>query len=103
MSFLLQFGRHGKSGAALKICHILVVDDDSALRRMAVDALSGEGYQIVEADCAERAMELARSHSFDTFLIDIDMAGISGIEICRELRKTETYKFTPIILSTSKG
>jgi adenylate cyclase len=70
---------------------------------MAVDALSGEGYQIIEADSAERAMELARLHSFDTCLIDIDMAGKSGIEICRELRATESYKFTPIILSTSRG
>jgi len=70
---------------------------------MAVDALSREGYQIAEAESAERALELARAYSFDTFLIDIDLAGKNGIEICRELRKSEAYKFTPIILSTSRG
>jgi adenylate cyclase len=70
---------------------------------MAVVALRGDGYQVVEADSAERAMELARTQSFDTFLIDIDMTGKSGTEICRELRATEGYKFTPIILSTSGG
>jgi adenylate cyclase len=70
---------------------------------MAVDALSGDGYKIVEAESADQALELARDHPFDTFLIDIDMPGKNGIEICQELRNTDTYKFTPIILSTSGG
>ncbi len=70
---------------------------------MAVDALSREGYQIAEAESAERALELARAYSFDTFLIDIDLSGKNGIEICRELRNTEAYKFTPILLSTVRG
>jgi CheY-like chemotaxis protein len=79
------------------------VDDESDVRKLVVDVLNGEGYQIVEAESAERAMELARSQTIDTFLVDIDMAGKSGIEICREIRDTEPYKFTPVILFTRNG
>jgi len=82
---------------------ILVVEDDRALRNKIVELLNGEGYLTIEADSAERALEMARSHSVDTFLIDFDMTGKSGIEICRELRGIEPYKFTPVILCAKNG
>jgi len=74
------------------------VDDDASARRQAAEALSGEGYQVIEAESASCAMEVARSNSVDSFLIHIDMQGTSGIDICRQIRETEPYKFTPVLL-----
>ena len=48
-------------------------------------------------------MELARTQTVDSFLIHIDIAGTNGMDICRELRGTEPYKFTPVILYTRNG
>ena len=84
------------AGVTLKNRCILVADDDPAIRKMVVEILNGEGYETVEAESAVRALELARSHPIDTFLIDIDMQGKNGIEISRELRETEAYRTTPL-------
>ncbi len=91
------------TGGTLKNRCILVVDEDANARRLSVEALRSEGYQIIEAGSAVSAMELARSHSVDTFLIHLDMAGRNGIDICREIRNTEPYKFTPVILFSRNG
>jgi len=91
------------TGVTLKTHCILVVDGDLGARRLAIESLSGEGYQIIEAESAGSAMELARSHAVDTFLIHIDMAGKNGIDLCREIRNTEPYRFTPVILYTRNG
>ena len=91
------------TGGNLKNRCILVVDDDAIARRMAVESLCIDGYQILEAESAACAMEMARSHSVDTFLIHMDMAGRNGIDICRDIRNTEPYKFTPVILVSRNG
>ena len=79
------------------------MDDDPAIRKIVVEILNGEGYQTIEAESAGRALELARSHPIDTFLIDIDMPGQNGIEISGELRETEAYRTTPVVLYTRSG
>jgi adenylate cyclase len=81
----------------------VVVDDEADIRKRVVEVLNSEGYQIIEAESAERALDVARANSVDTFLVDIDMAGKSGIEICRQIRDTEPYKFTPVVLYTRNG
>jgi adenylate cyclase len=90
-------------GGSLNNRCILVVDDDANARRPAVDVLSSEGYQVIEAESAGCAMEQARSHSVDAFLIHLDMTGRNGIDICREIRNIEPYKFTPVLLFTRNG
>ena len=91
------------TGGALKTRCILVVDDDSNARRLAVESLKGEGYQILEAESADHAAALARMQAVDTFLIHVDLTGRDGIDLCREIRATEPYRFTPVILYTRNG
>jgi adenylate cyclase len=91
------------TGGSLKNRCILVVDDNAITRKLAFEALSSEGYQVIEAESAGWAMEQARSHSVDAFLLPLDMAGRNGIDICREIRNIEPYKFTPVILFTRNG
>jgi len=91
------------TGDTLKNRCILVVDEDANARSFAVEALHSDGYQILEAGSVGSAMELARSHCVNTFLIHIDMAGRNGIDICRDIRNTEPYKFTPVILFSRNG
>lgn len=66
---------------------VLLVDDDSTLRRVLRLALTGLGFQIVEAGSGEAALALLRAGPYDAVLLDIDMPGIDGIETCKEIRK----------------
>jgi adenylate cyclase len=92
------------TGGRLNNRCILVVDDDATARISVVEALSREGYRVIEAESAGCVIEQACSHPVDAFLIHLDMAGRkSGIDICREIRNIEPYKFTPVILFTRNG
>jgi two-component system cell cycle sensor histidine kinase/response regulator CckA len=76
---------------------ILVVEDDEAVRRYATLALRRFGYAVLEADTAERALEIAREHSemIHLILTDVIMPGLSGPAFVHRLR--ESRGATPAI------
>lgn len=78
--------------------HLLVVDDDSAIRRLLVDFLSTQGFRCdVAANAAEARIHLA-NQAFDLIVLDVMMPGESGIELTENLRLTDQ---TPILLLTA--
>lgn len=66
--------------------NVLVVDDDFGHRTMLRTVLKKWGYNVVEADSGEGAIELARDKPFDLILMDIRMAGMSGIEALKGIK-----------------
>ena len=67
---------------------ILVVEDEAAIREFVVINLQRAGYDVTEADCGEKALQIyAESPDFDVAVLDIMMPGIDGITVCKELRK----------------
>jgi two-component system KDP operon response regulator KdpE len=65
---------------------ILIVDDDYSLRRALHTTLFSAGFDVAEAASGEEALALARVVRYDVVLLDLRMAGKSGLETCRELR-----------------
>ena len=65
---------------------ILVVDDESQIRRVMRTTLTSHGYEVSEAMNGEEALRLVRSSDCDLVLLDVNMPGKSGLETCRELR-----------------
>ena len=65
---------------------ILVVDDESQIRRVMRATLSSNGYEVSEATNGEEALGLVRSSEYDLVLLDVNMPGKSGLETCREIR-----------------
>ncbi len=65
---------------------ILVVDDESAIRRALRPPLLDLGFQVVEASRGEEALQQLRASSFDIVLLDVNMPGIGGIETLRRIR-----------------
>jgi two-component system, OmpR family, KDP operon response regulator KdpE len=65
---------------------ILVVDDDASTRRALRVTLTGLGFTVVEAARGEEALSLVRVSWFDAVLLDVDMAGMGGLETCRCIR-----------------
>ena len=68
---------------------ILVVEDETAIREYVVINLKRAGYDVVEADSGEAALEKFKAdpESYDVALLDIMMPGIDGFTVCREIRQ----------------
>jgi two-component system, OmpR family, KDP operon response regulator KdpE len=65
---------------------ILVVDDDPQIRRVLRVTLTGQGFEVDDARNGEAALEKLRESRFDLVLLDINMPGMSGLDVCREIR-----------------
>jgi class 3 adenylate cyclase len=82
---------------------VLVVDDTAVTRMLIADMLSLSGVRMLEADSAERGLQMAQEHLVDAFLLDIRLSdqNMNGIELCRAIRTTDRYKRAPIVFVTS--
>jgi len=68
------------------VIRILVVDDESSIRRALRPPLMELGFQVAEASRGEEALQALRSAQYDVVLLDINMPGIGGIETLRRIR-----------------
>jgi DNA-binding NtrC family response regulator len=80
---------------------ILVVDDEKNQREILETILSGEGYDVTTASSGEAAMKFVESRRFDLVLSDLKMAGMSGLDLLKEL--TNFDKSIIVILLTAHG
>ena len=79
---------------------ILVIDDEPQIRRVLRSTLSFRGYEISEAATGEEGVELTGKLKPDLILLDVNLPGISGIEACKEIRRTSD---APIIMLTVRN
>jgi two-component system KDP operon response regulator KdpE len=79
---------------------ILVVDDDSQIRRVMRNALSSHGYTIIEARNGEEALKKVRTERLDLIILDLNMPDMDGIEVCREIRVVSNL---PIVMLTVRS
>lgn len=80
---------------------LLVVDDEDRNRRLLAGMLEAEGYEVVEADSGERALDIARSEPPDLVLLDLMMPVMDGYEVARRLKADAATKAIPIIIVTA--
>ena len=80
---------------------ILVVDDESRLRKLVRDFLVRNDYDVVEAENGQEALDLFfKDKDVDLIILDVMMPKVDGWEVCREIRQ---YSEVPIIMLTAKG
>ena len=85
----------------MKNCKILVIDDESRMRKLVRDFLTKKGYEVLEASNGEEAMDIFyEDKEIDLLILDVMMPKMDGWEVCREVRKTSKV---PIIMLTAKG
>jgi len=85
------------------IKRVLVVDDSRVQRRILSSSLKRWGYEVLEADSGQAAMEICRRESLDLILSDWMMPGMNGLEFCKTFRQMERDKYSYFILLTSKN
>ncbi len=80
---------------------VLVVDDMVTNRLLARAALMPNGYEVYEAGNGAKALQLIDEIAFDAVLLDVMMPGISGLEVCKQVRSDPRHQLLPIIMLTS--
>lgn len=78
---------------------ILVVEDEESLRTPLAFSLRRDGYEVLEAESGEVALATLEVATPDLILLDLMLPGISGTEVCRQVRRTSKV---PIIMVTAK-
>jgi class 3 adenylate cyclase len=80
---------------------ILVVDDVSANVRLLEAILVPEGYVVASASSGPDALEAVVADMPDLVLLDVQMAGMNGYEVCRRIREKEATALLPVVMVTS--
>lgn len=83
---------------------VLVVDDEPVNRRVLENHLTLAGYQITETTNGKEALKLLdNGNAFDLILLDVMMPGMSGYEVCENIRKKFLPSELPVVLLTAKN
>ncbi|MCZ0735634.1 response regulator [Phreatobacter sp. AB_2022a] len=80
--------------------HILLVDDDGEIRRLVTKFLRESGFRVTSVRDGREMRETLKSTSVDLIVLDLMLPGISGLELCRELRAESAI---PIVMLTARG
>ena len=78
---------------------ILTVEDDERIRTAVRMSLEDEGWEVVEAESGEQAVDLFTAQPADVVLIDLMLPGIDGFELCRTIRRASDV---PILMVTAR-
>lgn len=82
---------------------VMIVEDEAALVTMLRYNLEKEGFRVSEASDGEEALTVVEESSPDLILLDWMLPMMSGIEVCRQLRRKPNTKDVPIVMITARG
>jgi len=80
---------------------VLVVDDEVNIRKTLDGVLSDEGYKVLAAESAEKALDALSRSLVDAVLLDVWLPGMDGLEALKRIR--ETYPLLPVIMISGHG
>src|SRR5438552_7487977 len=80
---------------------VLIVNDDQKALDLFVDLLDPEGYKVLAAQSARRALEITSAVRTDINICDVVMPEMNGLELCRRLKKDPLTETTPILLASA--
>jgi DNA-binding response OmpR family regulator len=81
---------------------VLVVDDDPQVRKILMRMLAPAIYEIRSADDGFSALQSVREWNPDLVILDIMMPGMSGIEVCRQIREEKPQQDLQILMLSAK-
>lgn len=82
---------------------VLVVDDDPQIRRVMRATLTAHGYEVDDARCGEEALQKLRAGAHDLALVDVNMPGMNGMDVCRSIRQGGQGSELAIIMLTVRS
>jgi two-component system phosphate regulon response regulator PhoB len=82
---------------------ILVVDDEAPILALLRYNLDKAGFRVIEATDGQEALTLIREQNPDLMVLDWMLPSLSGIEVCRQVRRDGEFRNLPIIMLTARG
>ncbi len=82
---------------------VLVADDEVHIREVISYKLQNAGLEVIMARDGHEALELAKSESPDLLIVDYQMPGLNGLEVCLQLRQEPQTQRIPAIMLTARG
>ncbi len=87
----------------MKKQHILVIEDEEDIQQLVSFNLIKAGFHVSCADSGEEGMRYIQSEKIDCVLLDWMLPGITGLDVCRQIRSNADLQHVPIIMLTAKG
>ena len=84
------------------MANILAVDDQTSIRQLVKYILELDGHTISLAESGQEALDLAREQTFDLVISDVNMPGMTGINMVSKMRRMDLYQGTPILMLTTE-
>jgi CheY-like chemotaxis protein len=81
-------------------CNILVVDDEAISRRAVLHSLDKAKLKCNSSEDPNAALELIKKNVYDIVILDVDMPGMNGFELCAKIRTMPAYKKVPVVFVT---
>ncbi|HEX5355833.1 MAG TPA: response regulator [Aquabacterium sp.] len=82
---------------------ILVVDDSSSLRTAVRIALSGAGFDVIEAEDGKQALTRLDGRKYHLVISDVNMPNLDGFGFVAAMKQMPAYKYTPVIMLTTEA
>jgi phosphate regulon transcriptional regulator PhoB len=82
---------------------ILIVEDEPDILELLHFNLEKAGFETYRAEDGEQALLLAKKHLPDLILLDLLLPGLTGLEVCRQIKQNPELQHIPIIMVTAKG
>ncbi|MEZ9229935.1 response regulator [Vibrio amylolyticus] len=82
---------------------ILIVDDSESLRQVVNIALTGEGYDVIEAKDGVDGLSKLNGSKIHLIISDVNMPNMNGIDFVKQVKTLDKYRFTPIIMLTTEN
>ncbi len=79
---------------------ILCVDDSKIVLTVLEAILVPSGHQVILSESGEEALKIISQQKFDLVLLDVNMPGLSGFEVCKRIKDDERYRNIPVVLMT---
>ena len=81
---------------------VLVADDDADIRDLVAFKLRGAGYDVVAVEDGVKALDAVRTSAPDLAVLDLMMPGLSGLDVCAQIRAEAASAHLPVIMLTAR-
>ncbi|MEU0068635.1 response regulator [Streptomyces sp. NPDC006332] len=85
------------------MARVLIADDDADIRDLVAFKLTQSGHEVIAVEDGMAALRAVREQPPDLALLDIRMPGMSGLDVCRELRAAAETANLPVIMITARS
>ena len=82
---------------------VVIIEDEKDLAELLAFNLQREGWQTAISLDGKEGLELVTADPPDLVILDLMLPGLTGVEVCRQLRRQENTALTPVIMLTAKG